>query len=484
MPDLKITSVLDNSKIDESLAKTKAAFDDLNQYIKRKDFGEEFAKQLVGINKQVDETIKSIESKVSDLQAKIDDLIQKKNRAIANGDGKAAGSYQVMIDGLVKERTELLKNMSEYRKYSDEVKKAKDAAESFLDKQERHEAVMSKLGTAIKGGAVLGMQGLITATKAFLKIGLVAVVNAIATAFVSLTKYLKSTEAGQMAIAKVTGYLSGLLTSLKTTAMQVGKALFNAFSTVKPAIDAVVNRVAALVAVINSLVKIGGAALTRDWEGVSKEFESLKDNMKAVWTGRMFDSDQARQIKAQAEYTKDLYAEREKLKNQAEEWSEEKSSLELDIAQAEAKKDFVKAKALKNQIYDKELGFLQQEYDIEKKLVDLQGEGKTTNDDARLRDLRTRINEMKAEKVQADASYASKSESAADKRARIAAKELKEEEKRVQKEEQLQSELNAMLLANEETRLELMDEGTRKEIAQVKRSYESKAEEIRKQEEK
>lgn len=485
MPELKISSVLDNSAIDRGLEKTKAAFDELYSYIKKKDFGEEFGKQLQNINKDVEETVKNIESSVADLQKKIDDLTIKRNQAISEGNGSSAGSFQVMIDGLVKERTELLKNLTQYQNYKDEISKAAQTAETFLDKQERQSAAFAKLGNVIKLGAVVGVKSLITAVKAFLNIGLVAVVNAIATAFASLLKYIKSTEAGQMALTRVTGYLSGLFTSLKTTAMQVGKALFDSFSTVKPAVDAVINRVAALVATINSLIKIGGSALSRDWEGVSKEFENMKGNLKAIWTGGLFDSTQAGQIKAQAEYTRDLYLEREKLKNQAEEWSEEKANLELQIAEAESKKDYAKAKSLNEQIYNRELEYLEKEYDIEKKLVDLKGEeAKTQADESKLRDLRTQITELKTSKVKSDTRQDNKEESAAAKRERELAKEQADEEKRIRKEEQLQNELNAMLLSNQERRIELMDEGSKKEIEQIQHSYEQRAEEIRKQKEK
>ena len=474
----------DNSNAIQSIDEIEGRFAQLKQFIKKQDFGEGFSKQLKLINDYVDKTMEEIEKSIKTVQFDIDDLITQRNKALASGDTKEAGNLSFKIDGLVNQRTELLKNLSTLQGYKDEIVKACEASEAFEDRQERKRAALAKVGQVLGTVAGVGFKGLIASVKAFMSIGIVGVVNAISTAFMSLMKYLKGTEDGQMALAKISGYLQGLFTSLKGTAIQVGKALFNAFSTLKPVIEGVVNRLAALVSVVNALIKMGGAAVRGQWEEVSKEYEAMKGGLKAIWTGDLGGSEAAQQAKDLGEAYRDLYAQRQKLQNQKDEWTEEKAGLELEIAKANASKDYAKAKELEQKISKKDLDLLNQEYDIEKSIVDLKGDTKTTSDDDKLRDLRIAKAQMEAAQIQKEARTDTKSESAESKRQREAAKALQEEEKRLKKEEELQNELNALLLANEDARVEIMSEGTKKELEQIRQRYEKRSEELRKQEEK
>ena len=477
---LKIETVLDNSELKRGLEQTKSAFDELATYIKKKDFGEAFQKQIGDVSKQIGEMIKTTEQGINDVQAKIDDLIAKRNQATASGDGQSAGQFQYMIDGLVKERTELLKNLSHYETYKDKLVEIAGTADDFLEKQEKKRAAVAKFGAAIKTGAVGGMKALIAATKAFLKIGLVAAVSAITSAFMSLVKWFKNTEEGQNAIARASGYLKGVFASLKSTAAQVGKALFNAFKTVKPVIEAVVNRVAALVSVVTALVNIGQAAFSGNKDDVKKEFENMKASLKAIWTGELTGG--AKEIKAQGEAAADLYEEREKLRRQEKKWAEEKADYDLKIAEAEKRGDTRTAQSLNNEKRQKEIDLLEKQYDVEKQLVELKGEAATLDDEDRLREMRTQITEAKTDKIQAESQAGNKGESAADKAQRERERLEREEEQRAKKEEQLQNELNALLLENEQARIDLMEDGTDKELAEIRKNYEKREEEIRKQE--
>ena len=405
---MDITS--DNSNTLKSIDEISSRFDDLYAMMKKRDFGVGFAEQLDSINKAVDSSVKDIEGKVKDLQRTIDDLIRRRNQATASGNGNEAGALQSQIDGLVKERTELLKNLSQYQSYKEEIKKAKEAAVSFLDKQERQEAVMARLGAVIKGGAVSGMKGLIAVTKTFLSIGLVGAVNAIAMAFSAFMKYLKGSEEGQLAVARVSGYLSGLFTSLKGAAASVGRALFDAFKTVQPVVETVTTRIAGLVSSVWALVKIGSSALKGDWDAVKGDWEAFKEGLKTMWTGELAEGGAAADIKEQAKETSKLYAEREKLRIQQKKWGEERAEIELKIAKAEARGDQAEANALNKRIREREIGLLKQEYDIEKKLVDLKGEGATAADQDRLRELRTGILNAQAEGIKAGGVIAKEAE--------------------------------------------------------------------------
>lgn len=474
----------DNSNAIQSIDEIEGRFAQLKQFIKKQDFGEGFSKQLKLINDYVDKMMDEIEKSITKTQAEIDGLIRERNSALANGSTQNVGELSLKIDGLVKQRTELLKNLDTLRGYKDEVVKACEASEAFEDRQEKKRAALAKVGSVLGTVAGVGFKGLIASVKAFMSIGIVGVVNAISTAFMSLMKYLKGTEDGQMALAKISGYLQGLFTSLKGTAIQVGKALFNAFSTLKPVIEGVVNRLAALVSVVNSLIKMGGAAVRGQWEEVSKEYEAMKGGLKAIWTGDLGSSEASQQAKELGEAYRDLYAQRQKLQNQKDNWAEEKAGLELEIAKANASKDYAKAKELEQKISKKDLDLLNQEYDIEKSIVDLKGDTKTTSDDDKLRDLRIAKTQMEAAQIQKDARTDTKAESAEQKRQRLAEKALREEEQRLKKEEELQNELNSLLLANEDARLELMETGTKKEIEQLRQRYDKRNEELRKQEEK
>lgn len=80
------------------------------------------------------------------------------------------------------------------------------------------------------GNAAKGFQGLVKAAKAFIATPIGAVITAIVGALTLMVNALKSSEEGQMKLAKVTGYLKGLLQGLTNIIVKSGEALAALFT--------------------------------------------------------------------------------------------------------------------------------------------------------------------------------------------------------------------------------------------------------------
>lgn len=162
----------------------------------------------------------------------------------------------------------------------------------LLGGQEKYNEIVSRMPTSLQhaAGEISGMTG---AARAFIATPLGAVLAAIMLALKAVSTWMHSSADGEMELAKVSGYLGGILDQLKEIVITVGEAIYRAFTDPKQAVTDLwehiktnfINRIQGLGEVLMDFGKGAWAAISGDFGSAGESFGRMGDDVLKVLTG-------------------------------------------------------------------------------------------------------------------------------------------------------------------------------------------------------
>ena len=290
----------------------------------------------------------------------------------------------------------------------------------MLGGAENYKEIMSALPAPIReaGDNISKMTG---AAKKFIATPLGAILGALILAFQAIKTYLTSTAEGQERLAKVTGFLSGILKPFKNVVISIGKALVDAFINPKEAIinfgkllmSQVVNRIVALVDIVDGLARVIASGFSLDVKGMKSAISDVGAGFMKLATGvenaEKKIADFGKKVIDSGKENTLIAAETKSLDLQVKEWEKKKQQLEAKKQQArgivsntslpvkermEAEKEYEK---ILDEEYQKELYFINKKIDLQNKAMKLAPSGGSLEDKEALSEL-----EAEREKIKAD----------------------------------------------------------------------------------
>ena len=438
--------------------------------------------------------IKDNESVIGNYIVKIKALEQaQKEAALAGDEAKVRdiGQQLTELGGRMQETVNETNELKQaYGELNGKMKENDGIMVKLLGGQQNYNAILSQLPGPLRS-AVTGLNGMVGAAKAFIATPLGAVLAALILAFKALQTWLTKTAEGQQALAKITGYFTGVMSALENIVKQVGKAFYDAFTNPKQAAqdfvnflkNQVVNRVEALGGIFVNLGKIIKNVFSGDFDAVKEAASNLGD--MAIQFGTGFKAEDVKkavtgtieEINRIGEAESALNARRFKLQKERAEWAAKEAALDEKIAQArikmysgsteERQKAAAEAEALINQKYAQRIKFAQEEYKIKKESNALTDSSQDDlNEENRLL---ASVAQERAARTNALAMFTRRGHSA--------------DEAGIKAEQKAQNELTELMLQNEEKRVAMIaDEGER-EAAAINLKYKKSMHAIQKQRE-
>lgn len=179
-----------------------------------------------------------------------------------------------------------------FQQINNEVEQHDSLMVKMLGGYENYQTIIGQLPSPIQGviGSINGMTG---AAKAFIATPLGAIIAAIVIALQALKTWFDSSVEGQMAFAEISGYVGGVLDQLKEIIITVGKAIYDAFSNPKKAVSDlwkaiktnIVNRFKAVGDIAIGLGKVIENAFSGKFDEAGKELSALRDKFIQLGTG-------------------------------------------------------------------------------------------------------------------------------------------------------------------------------------------------------
>lgn len=471
---------------------------------------------------QLNDAVKTQQEVVEALQSAVNEAAEALNALSGSEDTGAIDEAQVRYQALSQElqnATNGLYNLqaaqqnaqSTWANVSGEIERHDSILVKLLGGQDKYNQIIGQMPAPLQAAAS-GITGMTGAAKAFIATPLGAILAAIILAVQALTTWFNSSAEGQMAFAKVSGYVSGVLGQLKEIVIAVGKAIYNAFKDPQKAIkdlwnvikENVVNRFKAVGEIAGSLGKIIKAAFTLDTDGIKAGIKELTNGFLKFGTGvdnvtgKM--AQWAEGVNNAASATADIAVEEKKLDVEVSKWQKRKAELDkakaeasakmydTSLSKAERKKALEQYKAALKEQQDTELRFADQRVAIQQKRMDL-----TTNsleDEAKLNDLQAERVRIEAQGAQELASLQRRSNSinrgntggtTTDNSAKEAERQRQAE---LQAEKQRASELTSLQRQNRQAEIDEMEDASERKIAQIKFDYDKQMSVIREQEKK
>jgi hypothetical protein len=325
------------------------------------------------------------------------------------------------------------------------------------------------------------------AAKAFIATPIGAIIAAIVVVLQTLNTWLHSSEEGERALSEVTGYFSGILTQLKEIVITVGKAIYQAFSDPKKAVNELwkiikenlVNRIEGLGGIFKSLAKIMKDVFTGEWGSIGDDFKGLTNEVMKTATGvdNLAEKMQnyVKGVNDAATATAKLSKRQYDLDRQKSKWQNEEAELDNKISElrnkiyssqgAEKQKALTEAQELINQKYEKQTEFAKEQLAIQKELNALSTNSKGDYE--------------KEEKYQAELT-ALEGKRESEKRmlvrqmAMLDRKETSSATKEENKREQLAQKELEFQQSNKDEQIKLMEEGSEKVLKQIENDYDKR----------
>lgn len=463
----------------------------------------------------LEEVISRNEEVVSDLTAKFDDLGESAKEAFANGEFEKFDEITLQMEGVASQISEVTQETDNYRVVLDSLKISAGEASSSMEQlsqagQENSSIMVTLLGgqekfdTIMKGmpaslqSAVKGIEGMTGAAKAFIATPLGAVLAAVILALQTLKTWFNSTVEGQMAFARVSGYVSGVLGQLKEIVIAVGRALYNAFTNPKKAItdlwnaikENIVNRFKAVGDMAASLGKILKAAFTFDVDGIKAGVAELGESFLQFGTG--VDNVTGKigawvsGVNDAAKATADISQANRQLEIDVAEWQKQKEQLEqvkaearmkmydTSLSQSEREAALQAYKDALNKQVEAEREFADRRIALQKQQMSLTSN--TIEDENTLRTLEAARLKIDTQAQNELAMLQRRANSITNPQGGGAAgAELKAENQRA-------SELLSLQQKNRQAEIDAMEEGSQKKIAQIRFNYEREIAEVKEQE--
>ncbi|MCM1219095.1 MAG: hypothetical protein NC548_31825 [Lachnospiraceae bacterium] len=354
-------------------------------------------------------------------------------------------------------------------------------------------------------GVITGITGMTGAAKAFLGTPIGIALGAIVIVLQSLKTWFESSAEGQMAFAKISGYVTGVLNQLKEVVINVGKKFYElgkgivkAFQEPKAAINSLwesiknnlVKRAEGLAGIFSNLGKIIDSAFSRDWDGVKNNFKNLTNSVVQSMSGienatekigKASDKakDAITNLNNAAKENAAIKVEEKQLEIAEHQWAKEKAKLDKQKAEARAKlfntslspseraKAMADYEAILDKQYAKEEEFADKKIELQQRTMAL-----TTNtieDNNRLEDLLAARAQLDARKAQELASLQRRKNGIVN--AENTA--LNKENTRLEYEKKINNDLLQLRIKNQASEIALMEDAREKRLAQIDNDFES-----------
>lgn len=261
-------------------------------------------------------------------------LLEEYEKKLLNLDNRA---------GILSSTISHLKSMQS--QYNKEVEEATDKGADFgkIIENITKEAnplneVMGKLPKPLQS-VIRGLQGMTGAAKKFVAVPLIAVITAIVVGLTTLFSWFNKTAEGQMAFAKITGYVSGVVNQLKEIVITVGKAIYDAFTNPQEAVkklwntikENLINRVVGLGDMFKALGRIISSGFTDGFDDLNNAFFKVTTGVDNLLEKT---SDYVKGIHEAAKKTQELKLAEEQLHRDRSNWSVREAELDSKIAEA------------------------------------------------------------------------------------------------------------------------------------------------------
>ncbi|MBO4718980.1 MAG: hypothetical protein J5658_03800 [Prevotella sp.] len=334
--------------------------------------------------KALNKAIEGNEEVLKGYSDQLTELAQKQEEAAAAGDVEKVKEYGDQMSALAEQIKDVSTETEQLRGHLAELTAEEEKGEGVMIKllggTENYKKIIAGLPGPLKN-AVTGLNQMTGAAKAFIATPLGAILAALILAYKAITTWLSKTSEGQEKLAKITGYLSGLMAGLQQVVFNVGKALYNAFTNPLEALknfgnsikQFVIDRFKSIIQASKTLTQALGALVKLDFKGAGELFGQAFDEFKE---GSILDKveDTVEGIHAIGKAESDLNVRRDKLRRERMAWEKEEGELDKQIAeqrnklyvgtQAERNAASAKMMELINQKYDKQIEFAKEEYKI------------------------------------------------------------------------------------------------------------------------
>lgn len=246
MPAIHFDITGDNDNVIQSLQETIDKLEQFSDVAKTlSDAGIDMSNSetaLKATQKYVDELGEAIKG-ISDV---IDEYKSKMAEATEAGDTSSVEEYKSKIDELTEAQSQLNQELGSaqsavqvlndsFDETAESASKTEGAMVKLLGGQKNYNEIINNLPGPLKN-VVSGLNGMVKAARAFIATPLGLVLTPLILGFSALYKWLNKTAEGQQALAKITGYLKGVLAGLEQVAFDVGRSIYNAFTNPKQAI--------------------------------------------------------------------------------------------------------------------------------------------------------------------------------------------------------------------------------------------------------
>lgn len=222
------------------------------------------------------------------------------------------------------------------------AKKHKSAIVNLIGGTEKLNTIMGALPPQVQM-VVRNLSGMTAAAKAFIATPLGLIISALAVALKAVMSYFKGTVEGEEQFAKVSGYVSGIMASLKDVLIDVGKYIVKVFTEPKQAmkdfgqflIDQIVNRFKAVGDMIASVGRMMEDLFTGEFEKLKEDAGDFGNAFVQMATG-IEDAgkklaDFGRQADEVGKKMADLSLREQKLTQQRSEWAVKKAQLQVEL---------------------------------------------------------------------------------------------------------------------------------------------------------
>ena len=448
------------------------------------------------------EIIKSNEAVITSLNQKFDEFGIKAKQAFAEGNFAEFDNLTAKMEETATKLSALRAETDNYTVILQSMQAAQGGAAASIDDankqaeksssilvkllggQEKYNAIVTQLPKPLQA-ACSGIVKMTGAAKAFIATPLGAILAAIILALQALKTWFNSTAEGQMAFAKISGYLSGVLTQLKEVVIKVGEALYKAFADPKKAIkdlwefikENIVNRFKALGDITLALGKIIKSAFTFDWDAAKEGARELADGFLMLGTG-IEDvtgkvGDWAKAVNESAKASANIAVARKQLEIEASRWEIERERLEqikadarmrlydTSLSRNEREKALNEYKGALNRQLNMERDFAKRRIALHKESMALRSV--TLEDEMKLHEL-----EAELEKIEAKAKWELST--------------LQRSANRITNpkfQQQLADELQGLIDSTTQAEIEAMADGAEKKIAQIRLNYAKEIAEIK-----
>ena len=466
----------------------------------------------------LEEVIKTDEDVIKELSQTFDELGAKAKEAFAAGNFEEFNNLTIQMENTAAQIREVSDDADNCRVVLESLKvsagdtsvavdqlsqseeKHSNIMVTLLGGQEQYNAIVGQLPQGLQS-AIKGLEGMTGAAKAFIATPLGAILAAIILALKAMKTWFDSSVEGQMAFARVSGYVSGVLGQLKEIVIAVGKALYTAFTNPKEAVvslwnvikENIVNRFKAIGDIAASLGKILKAAFTFDTDGIKQGVKELGESFLQFGTGVDNLTGKigawASGVNDAAKATAEISQANRQLEIDVAEWEKQKEKLEqvkaearmkmydTSLSQSEREAALKAYKDALNQQVEAEREFADRRIELQKRSMSL-----TTNsieDENKLRELEAARARVDTQAQNELAMLQRRANSITNPKGGNSAAEAEQKA-----ENQRASELLSLQDKNRQAEIDAMEEGLQKKLAQIRYNYDREIAEITEQEKK